>query len=323
MEYKNNIVPTLCQAQQNRWKNLLHTQATHKLGIIAPNQRFSTYIGIFADTPQATQLYTCGLLNDIQAQEMYNESEKYRIECLQSIYDNYEESLQPEQIASIIPPTLYEIQPRLLHPVFHDPIIHEYVNIVETVKYASIIHDLNKLNLQQQFLNLEDGQNTDNIFKTDNRLLLDMKAVEMCLHIRNGCEYVPEEYNVHLNKAVDYCCANALSCLKHVPENILTQGATERAKWAHDLFIQLFQVPQAAQQNDRTLVMPHTLETTRNLLSIQPHFEEDWRNYLTNWFDDFMLPYSNSLIQDDLSPKKVTPYIAQQPRKEDGRDRTN
>lgn len=322
MEDKKNIISALCQKQQNEWIDLLHSHATYKLGPIAPNQKFSTHIGIFVDIPHAKQMQICGLLDNMQAQEMYNESEKYRIECIQYIYDNYEEHLQSEQIDSIMPPTLYEIQPRLSHPVFHDPIIHEYVRIAETVKNATIIYDLNKLNLQQQFLNLDDGQKTQNVFNTDNPLILDTTALKICLLIRNGCEYVPEEYNVYLDKAVDYCCANALSCLKHVPENQLTQGATERGKWAHDLFMQLFQIPHTALQNNRTLVMPHTLETTRNLLSIQPHFEEDWRNYLTNWFDNLMQPYSNSLIQDALSPKKVTPYIIPQPPKEDGRDRT-
>ena len=146
----------LRKQQQNEWQKLL-TQRTHNLfEPLTPHEQFPAYLSSFIDMPQVGQLYICGLLNDHQFTELSLESIKYHSECEQVIRENFVDELQEEQIASIMPPTIYEIQSRLSNPAFHDPIIDKYINIMEQIHTACIMQDLNHLNTKKKFLNLED-----------------------------------------------------------------------------------------------------------------------------------------------------------------------
>ena len=69
--------------------------------------------------------------------------------------------------------------------------------------------------------------------------------------------------------------------------------------------------------------MSHLLKKTKKLLSMQHTLDDDWKTFLTNWFDNFMKPYHTFLNTKDTSPKKINHHSTHPLNKNDGRDRTN
>lgn len=310
-------------ALQQEWESMLSSRSEYLFGSLLPHQKIPSYVCSFLDMPQADQLYVCGLLSKAQHLEMSLVSKAYQDECKQVICENYEIDEQDEQIRSILPPTFYEIQNRLMHRSFHDPMIHRYVEIVEKMEMASIVYDLSTLNYEKRRFDFDDGQEVYDILVPQNEFSSDLKALEACLLIRNGCLNVPEQYDAYLNGAVDYFCEKAVSDLSAVPENEWTLGASKRGRVAFDMFSQIFKKRGVVLSGKPEGVMAGVLKRTAALLSCQEQFEEGWRGYLVDWFNQLMGPYADSLVERCNWPQKVIEASMPPSIKEDGREERN
>lgn len=298
-------------ALQHEWIGMLDQRSCDLFGPLLPYKKIPSYACSFVDMSPADQMYICGLLNFEQYLEMKIVSNTYQRECKQIIHDNYETNEQEWQTQSILPPTVYEIQPRLKQPVFHDPIINNYTNIVEKIRWAGIVYDLNSFNYEGRRFNLEDGQENYDILVPKDKFISDMRALEACLLVRNGCLNVPQECDIYLNMAVDHFCGEAVSNLLNVPENNLTQGATKRGQLAYGMFCNIFKGNGIIFTGKRAEIMTNILKNTNNLLSQQKNFNDEWQRYLSNWFNTLMEPYANSLIERMQKPKKVSEHPIQ------------
>ncbi len=307
-------------ALQQEWINMLKLRSQHLFGNLLPYEKIPSYVCSFLDMSQAEQLFVCGLLDRAQFAEMGIVSAAYYKECKQAICENYETHDQDEQVQSLSHPTVYEIQPRLRHRVFHNPIIDEYVEIVEKIKMAAIVYDLSSVNYEKRRFCLDDGQEIYDILIPQNELISDLRALEACLLVRNGCERVPEEYDTYLNGAVDYFCNMAVSDLSKVPENEWTKGAHKRGRVAANLFMGLFKGRGVVMEGRPENVMAGVLKRTAALLPFQEQFDDKWRGYLVEWFDELMAPYAESLIKRVQCPQKIVNASEQMPIKNDGRE---
>ncbi|MBR5130603.1 MAG: hypothetical protein IKV03_05210 [Alphaproteobacteria bacterium] len=321
---KNNILShdliELREKQKGEWLAILLERSYNLFGSLLPHKKLPSLVSAFMDMPQVDQMYLCGLLNDAQFVEMRREAEKYCLECEMLIRNNYEEELHGEQFVSIVAPTFSEIQNRLFDGAFHDPIMNEYVKVVEKIQSASTIYDLNNLNVANDMLSLEDEQKITPIVEKNNPFVSDMRALEICLLIRNGCLLVPEEHNAYLNGAVNRFCLDALSVLKNVPENEYTLGASQRAEWSYGLLGSLFRGDGLILKGQSELIMGDILKGTQALLAFQSNYDKEWRDYLVKWFDDLMLPYSCSLVERVGGAQKVSDQ-KRFPKEDNGRER--
>ena len=318
-----NIFDGQDYALQQEWESMLSLRSEYLFGSLLPHQKIPSYVCSFLDMSQADQLYVCGLLSKAQHLEMSLVSTAYQDECKQLICENYDIDEQDEQIQSILPPTFYEIQNRLMHRSFHDPMMHRYVEIVENMKMVSIAYDLSAFNYEKRRFNLDDGQEFYDILVPQHEFSSDLRALEACLLIRNGCLNVPEQYDVYLNGTVDYFCEKAVSDLLKVPENEWTTGALKRGHLAFDMFSQIFKKRGIVLSGKPESIMAGILKRTVTLLSCQEQFEEGWRGYLVDWFNQLMGPYADSLVERCNRPQKVIGVSIPPLTKEDGREERN
>lgn len=310
-------------ALQQEWENMLSSRSEYLFGSLLPHQKIPSYVCSFLDMSQADQLYVCGLLSKAQHLEMSLVSTAYQDECKRLICENYEIDEQDEQIRSILPPTFYEIQNRLMHRSFRDPMMHRYVEIVEKMKMASIVYDLSLFNYEKRRFDLDDGQEIYDILDPQNEFMSDLRALEACLLIRNGCLNVPEQYDTYLNGAIDYFCEKAVSDLLTVSESEWTTGALKRGRLAFKMFSQIFKTRGIVFRGKPESIMADMLKRTAALLPCQEQFEESWRGYLVDWFDQLMEPYAVSLVERCNRPQKVIEVSMPPSIKEGGREERN
>ena len=294
--------------QIQKWQTLLDQRAKTLFDFILPHKKLSSHISAFASMPQAGQLYVLGLLNDAQFSHMTQVSEQYHSECVEAIKQSFDESEQSEQVNSILAPTLYEIRPRLIHPAFHHPIMDTYVDVCEKIKWAALIHDADNLNYDNRILSLEDALDTYNVFFENDTFESDARALDTCILLRNSCQIVHPKTDAYLHGSVNRFYMDTISILQGIPENEPTLGATKRSLLAYELFDSLGQNHRSVLTGTREQIMIGVINHTHNMLMSQPEWDNDWKKYLSNWFNEIMTPYSDSLNNRMDRAKKITSH---------------
>lgn len=298
-------------ALQQKWRDMLSERSKSLFGFVLPHKKNSSLACAFLEMPPVDQMYVCGLLSPLQYLEMSMVSASYMEECQHIIQQNYKDVEQEEALQSLLSPTIYEIRPRLVHVAFHDAIMDKFVEVVEKIKWASIISDLNSFNYEGRMFNFNDEQEVYDILEPKDEFMSDIKALEACLLVRNGCTVVPKEYDVYLGYAVDYFCKEATSCLLSVPENEWTKGSSKRGKLAHQMFVDVFSSRGPSFHGKKEVMMASILKRTLDLLGHQAHFDEDWQKYLKGWFGTLMRPYAKTLAERFARPQKLTEQLLQ------------
>lgn len=285
------------------WSTILNEYVIGRFRTIHPHQKFSACISVFSHLPDVAKLYICGLLNDTQFVELTNACKKYHDEA----YQFAKQIENPENIEEVCPPSFEDVKDNLTDDLFHHPIMDDYLEIIDQIDWATKIHDIHHLNLENDWICFDDMPKPINILYSDSLAETDAFMINTLLSIRNGCTYITPDQRTFFDALVNRFCDDTLSVLLDVPENDLSIGTTQRAAFSHSFFTSLFNTSGVVLTGTRENIMKEAISLTRDMLASQP-YEHGWILTLLSWYDSVTMPYLNSL-EDRISIRKISSQI--------------
>lgn len=314
---ENHLSPEL--KQLNAWNNVISGEIFKTDFQCAPSLYNHLCNGVISRLSQGQHMYLCGLLTEEQYDELMEATHDYLSEraCMKMngvSFDLTDIEKIEKTIKEIPLPQLQDLKPYLENEAFFSPMMKLYTLIADRMQCAWEIADLDNLNINQEYINLEDGHGNIQILAPEQPFVSHAVALKTLLCVRNGCFVQSSKANLVLHIASEKFYENTLSMLKQVPEDKLTKGTSERAKLAHDYWMHLAPASGVTSQSSFLSIMFAAVEEVHTLLTKQNYLGTEWRDWQVKWFEscfrDYIKHFAEQVVPQKSDEKQSTPVEA-------------